>query len=99
MQYIFGVLDALKSELLLPLDVPSGREEQASEEPELLNLAGIPGREPPVYVEILEPHVGKPLLPTGVMASVDVSGGRKWEDVLIIVFNLEVYGMKFAWTK
>lgn len=23
------------------------------------------GREPPVYVEILEPHVGKPLLPTG----------------------------------
>lgn len=77
---------------------PIGQETNV--EPDLLNLAGIPGlevisiymesrgeihekkhgklqsftdglclggREPPVYVEILEPHVGKPLLPTGAL--------------------------------
>ena len=31
----------------------------------LMRLAGVPGREPAVYVELLEPHVGKALLPTG----------------------------------
>ncbi len=80
----------------VPAGVDAPLQVEAGEEPELLNLAGIPGCEPPVYVEILEPHVGKPLLPTGVMASVDASGGRKWEDVF---FNLQVYSMRFAWTK
>jgi len=31
----------------------------------LLELAGVPGREPPIYVQLLEPHAGKPLLATG----------------------------------
>jgi hypothetical protein len=32
---------------------------------ELMNLSGVAGREPKVYVELCEPHAGKPLLPTG----------------------------------
>jgi len=74
------------------VDAPLQVEEQASEEPELLNLAGIPGREPPVYVEILEPHVGKPLLPTGnVVDTLQLADGRSLKATLVTAGNPTVF--------
>jgi len=55
---------------------------------ELLTLAGVPGKEPPVYVELLEPHGKRPLLPTGnVVDSLPLPSGEMVPATLVAAGN------------
>ena len=63
----------------------------AQEESALVRMAGVPGREPAVDVELLEPHQGKPLLPTGHVVDVLRLEGRSVEATLVSAGNPTVF--------
>ncbi|CAE7231083.1 prpF [Symbiodinium necroappetens] len=67
-------------------------EAETEEEVSLLSLAGIPGREPAVYVELLEPHGAKPLLPTGEPITVlQLEDGSQVEATLVTAGNPTIF--------
>ncbi|CAJ1445225.1 unnamed protein product [Effrenium voratum] len=71
------------------VDAPLEADEDSHD---LMQLAGIPGAEPPVYVELLEPHVGKPLLPTGQPTDLlQLADGRQVEATLVTAGNPTVF--------
>eukprot|EP00439_Symbiodinium_sp_Y106_P023773 s6113_g2.t3 len=65
---------------------------ETGEEVSLLSLAGIPGREPAVYVELLEPHGAKPLLPTGEpITLLQLEDGSQVEATLVTAGNPTIF--------
>ncbi|CAE7331672.1 mii [Symbiodinium pilosum] len=74
------------------VDAPILEAEEAEGEVPLLSLAGIPGREPPIYVELLEPHGSKPLLPTGQATNVlQLQDGSHIEATLVTAGNPTIF--------
>jgi len=62
------------------------------EEPPLLELAGVPGREPPIYVQLLEPHAGKRLLATGnIVDALTLPNGALVDATLVTAGNPTVF--------
>jgi len=58
----------------------------------LICLAGVPGREPPVYVELLSPHGDRPLLPTrSVVDQLMLPCGRPVDATLVTAGNPTVF--------
>lgn len=70
------------------LDNDTATAPNSAQTPDLLQLACVPGREPRIYVELLEPHGTKPLLPTGnVVDKLHLPDGSLVEATLVTPGN------------
>lgn len=87
----YGMVIHIPPGVSAPGILAEGGDETAMAAP-LLRLAGVAGKEPPIYVELLEPHAGKPLLPTGnVVDTLELLDGSPVEATLVMAGNPTVF--------